>query len=64
MKKLVPKVLAVLMIAYAALLIPEPEPNVPVDDPGGGSKKAFAWNQDELKHILRETWWFPRLKII
>ncbi len=46
MKKPIPKALAVVVIVYAVLLIPDSEPKVLLDDLQGGSKKAFAWNQD------------------
>jgi hypothetical protein len=46
MRKSVPKAVAVALIVYAVLLIPDPEPKVSLDDLQGGSKKAFAWNQD------------------
>ncbi|MBF8296180.1 MAG: hypothetical protein HW389_2725 [Bacteroidetes bacterium] len=46
MKKWVPRSLVAMLIVYAVLLIPDPEPRVSLDDLQGGSKKAFAWNQD------------------
>lgn len=46
MKKWAPRALVTLLILYGAMLIPDPEPNVSFDDVRGGSKKAFAWNQD------------------
>jgi hypothetical protein len=46
MKKWVPRALISAVIVYAVLLIPDPEPKVPLDDLPGGSKRAFAWNQD------------------
>jgi hypothetical protein len=46
MKKWVPTALAVVLIVYSVLLIPDAEREVTRDALQGGSKKAFAWNQD------------------
>jgi hypothetical protein len=46
MKKPALKALTVIVVLYAVLLIPDPEPVVPPEDLQGGTKKAFAWNQD------------------
>ncbi len=41
-------VLVMLVVAYAALLVPASEPTVPTTDQAQGTKKAFAWNQDNF----------------
>lgn len=46
MKRWIPRVLTIAVIAYGVLLIPDREPKLPVDDLRGGTKKAFVWNQD------------------
>jgi hypothetical protein len=56
MKRWAPRALVTLLILYGALLIPDPEPNVSLDDLRGGSKKAFAWNQDAFWTQLEERY--------
>ena len=48
MKKWIPRSLLAALIVYAVLLTPDPEPKVALDDLQGGSKRVFAWNQDEF----------------